>query len=147
MSYFFESEERQKKLKDVLGSWMRTPFRHWTGVKGKGCDCIHFALCVLEEFGFGPFKIPWYPRDWHLHRQDTRLLDGIRDQLRIEIGDLNFPSNGDLVLYRFGKSASHSAIYFDDHVYHAVDGIGVIRTSWMDGFWHRRKRVLVRILT
>jgi NlpC/P60 family putative phage cell wall peptidase len=146
MAMYFETEERQQELKKVLDSWVGTPYRHLSGVKGMGCDCIHFVVRVLEEIGFVPFEIPWYPRDWHMHRSDERLMDGIRKQLpHEEIGNLDDPRNGDIALFRFGRAISHAAIYFDDHIYHAVDGIGVVRTHWMEKAWHRRKNLLIRV--
>lgn len=144
--YYFEDVERQDRLRLVLEEWRGTPFRHWAGVKQVGCDCIHLVARVLEELGLGPFKLPRYPSDWHLHKEDTRLIDGISNGLNVEkLSEHASMLNGDIVLYRFGKSSSHAAIFCDDHVYHAVSGVAVVRTAWNDPYWRRRRKLVLRI--
>ena len=146
MKYFFEPIERQQKLRQILQSWLGTPYRHWAGIKGLGADCIHFVARVLEEMGLGPFSIPRYPKDWHLNRSDELLLEGILRHLRVEDVGFESPENGDIILFRFGKAASHSAIYCDGRIYQAVTDIGVERTDWHDRMWHKRKAYGFRIL-
>ena len=147
MKYFFEDQQKQIELKRVLDEWRGTPFRHWAGVKNQGCDCIHFVTKVFEELGLGPFKIPRYNKDWHLHNMDELLLDGIVSQLLYDDVGFDSPLNGDLMLFKFGKTNSHSAIYYDDHLYQSINDIGVERIHWMDNRWHKRKRFCFRILT
>ena len=144
--YYFQNIERQNKLKEVMEPWIGTPFRHWSGVKQGGCDCIHFIVRVLEEMGLGPFKVPRYNKDWHLHNMDELLMDGIKSHLNIEEVSFDNPMNGDIMLFQFGKTNSHSAIYFDKHLYQAINGIGVERIHWMDTTWHKRKRLSMRIV-
>lgn len=148
MKYYFEDKGKQEELSIILSEWMGTPYRHWAGVKGEGCDCIHLIVRVLEEFGFGPFKVPRYDKDWHIHNNEELLLDGFRkSSLRFdELSPSVEPMNGDVVLYKFGRVNSHSVIYFMDHVYQSINGIGVERRHWMDRMWHKRKRKIVRIL-
>ncbi len=148
MKYYFEDPERQAQLKTELDEWMGTPYRHWAGVKGEGCDCIHFVARVFEGLGFGPFKIERYPRDWHLHNFEELLMKGLRRELKnVEELPLDTePMNGDVVLYRFGKTSSHSAIFFDNHVYQALTGMGVERRHWADKQWFRRKTMMMRLL-
>jgi len=153
MKYFFKDIENQKKLKRILKEWEGTPYRHWSGVKQGGCDCIHFVVKVLEEFGFGPFKIQKYPRDWHLHRDEERLLNGIRIALNGKVEEykerkdaLVIPINGDIILYQFGKVISHAGIYFDNHVYQSLNNIGIQKRKWADKTWYKRMKYIHRLL-
>ena len=151
MGYYFEDLEKQADLKAIIDSWAGTPFRHWAGVKGEGCDCIHFVARVFEEMGFGPFKIESYNKDWHIHNPEELLLLGLRRELKkhFTIEELPAakvePMNGDIVVYRFGRAASHSAIYYDMHVYQSITGVGVERRHWNDKQWHKRKFLTMRL--
>jgi len=125
MSFF---DDKQEELQQELESWVDTPFRHHQGVKGTGVDCIHLVARVLEHFGFGPFRIPDYARDWHLHQEHELLRDGIFAQLDVDEIPLDEePKNGDILLYKFGRAAAHSGIYFDKYIYHAIIGVGVVK--------------------
>lgn len=148
MKYFFEDIEKQNQLKSILKEWEGTPYRHWAGVKQGGCDCIHFVARVLEEFGFGPFQIPKYPKDWHCHNYEELLLNGIRIQLEneIELVNINNPMNGDILLYRFKKVISHAGIYYTNYVYQSLDDIGVQKRIWKDTKWRKRLACGYRIL-
>lgn len=152
--YFFDTTEKQSMLKEELESWRETPYRHWCGVKGLGCDCIHMIVRVLENFGFGPIKVPWYPPDWHLHNDAELLLEGIRkevphEEYAIDIRNgagLQAIANGDLLLFKYGQTLSHSAWWFDGYLYHAVYGAEVLKTSWKDKMWRKRARIGFKVL-
>lgn len=143
MKYYFEDKDRQEQLGKVLNSWLRTPFRHCCGVKGLGCDCIHFVIGVLEELDFGPFKVQNYARDWHLHNRNELLANGIKKQLKVE--EVKKPyKNGDIICFEFGKAYSHASIYFNKHIFQAVPSAGVIK-SYIN-MWQNRKLKAFRIL-
>lgn len=133
MKPFFESKERQDKLKTILDSWLDTPWRHHCGVKGKGTDCIFFVARVFQEVGaISKFEVRDYAPDWHLHRGNEYLYEGIIDQVPcVKIKNLKNLMNGDLVLYKYGRASAHSAIYFDKYIYEATRSSGgVVRTNW-----------------
>lgn len=142
---FFSDNKREEQLRQVLHSWMGTPYRYFAGVKGAGADCICFVTSVLEEIGFGPLKIEKYPRDWHLHNTEELLFDGIIDALDVDIIDLKAPESGDIILFQFGKTMSHCGFYMDKKIFHAVNGCGVISSEWLDTTWHKRKKRGVRL--
>lgn len=149
MKRYFEDQQRQQLLREVLVSWEGTPFRHWCGVKGGGCDCVHLVLRVLEEVGYlkpSQVKIPWYPRDWHLHNKKELLLAGVEKYLKYKEVPLMQILNGDIVLFKFGMTNSHAAFFMDDHFYHAIAGIGVRCSSRSDKTWHKRERKGIRLL-
>jgi len=147
--YYFEDPEKQSKLKDVLESWLGTPFRHWSGVKGLGCDCIHFVTGVMTEMGIvheNGYEIQRYARDWHIHNEEELLLEGVRWQFNAEEVSISSPANGDIFLFQFGRTCSHAGIYCDDHIYQAINNIGTRKLPSLDRQWHKRKRYNFRIL-
>jgi cell wall-associated NlpC family hydrolase len=152
MNYFFESQERQDKLGSVLEEWIGTPFRHKCGVKGLGCDCIHFVGKVLEEFeliDFKRIKMPDYPRDWHLHNKKERLAASIVQYLNVErifLKNNDILVNGDIILFHYGKAASHAGIFYKNRIYHALQSVGkVTKTSFSDRRYRRMMRFFYRV--
>lgn len=144
--YYFEDVENQKELKAILDSWVDTPYRHHCGVKGLGCDCMHLLARVFQELGLLVWRknmIPEYPPDWHLHNTEERLLQGIKRELDVE--EVSNLRNGDIMLFHFGKASSHSAIYFDGHIYQAETDIGVRRVQWPDRKWAKRRKYTLRV--
>ena len=150
--YYFADPAKQAELKRILDEWIRTPFRHHCGVKGLGCDCIHFVIRVFEEMGRlkeGQIKIPDYPHDWHLHNTRELLLERMLERAgkgRIVPADLNAPMNGDLILSHYGAAASHAAFYFDGHVYQAVNKIGVCKISFSDPIFRKQMKYAYRLM-
>jgi len=146
--YFFEDKEKQAELKKILDSWIGTPFRHFSGVKGCGCDCIHFIASVFEEVGVQPegFYIQRYTKDWHLHNSKELLLEGIKAQLRVKHVGLFPPMNGDVYLFQFGKVISHAAIFCDGSLYQSLTDIGVQKLPFFDRNWDKRKKYNFRVL-
>ena len=114
-----------------------------------GCDCIHFVTAVMTEIGVKPiqgYEIQQYPRDWHVHNNEELLLNGILHQMNVVPMPLTEPMNGDIFLFRFGRVCSHCGIYYNDHVYQAINRIGVKSIHFLDKTWHKRKRYNFRIL-
>ena len=148
MKYYFSDLEKQKELKKILDEWLGTPFRHHCGVKGGGTDCLHFVARVLEEMGILTWRknmVPDYPRDWHLHNTRELLKEAIDRELKGEWKELNGFMNGDILLSHFGKAASHVGIYFDGHVYQAVERIGVIKVSVKTPLIKRQMKFMFRV--
>lgn len=141
MSYF-DNEKKQKKLKQVLESWLETPFKHATGVKGQGVDCIYLVARVLEEVGLGPFRIPEYPKDWHLHNSEELLIKGTKGNLKVKEVKLDDIQNGDVIIYKIDKAAAHAAIYFDGFIYHAVNNCEVVRECINQGYFKDSNQVI-----
>ena len=149
MKYYFENLEKQKQLKKILDEWIGTPFRHHCGVKGLGCDCIHFVGRVLEEVGLLSWKkdlIADYPSDWHLHNTRELLKEAIERELNVEEVGFDNLINGDIILSHYGQASSHAAIYFDEHIYQAINDIGVCKTHISDRVFRRQMKFAYRIL-
>ncbi|MCJ7747924.1 MAG: NlpC/P60 family protein [Desulfobacterales bacterium] len=151
MEYFFDDREKQKELKEILDSWINppTPFRHQCGVKNLGCDCAYFVARVFEEIGILRWRknlMPDYPRDWHLHNTRELLKETIEKEFRCESIELEFFLNGDMVLFHYGKAASHIGIFFDGYFYQALEMVGVCRASAHEKGLRKRMRFAYRIL-
>lgn len=150
MKYFFKDPTKQKELKTILDEWAFTPYKHHTGVKGLGCDCIHFVGCILDELGLFVFNkktVPDYPRDWHLHNTREILAEGIETRLNVEkISMSSKLVNGDIILSHYGKASSHAGIYFDGYVHQALDGIGVRKINFKDQKFRKQMKFAFRIL-
>jgi len=150
MKYYFEDPDKQKQLKIIIDEWLDTPFRHKAGVKGVGCDCIHFVAKVFEEMGMLTWKkdlIPNYSFDWHLHNSRELLAEGIEQNLNVEKLSLdNSKMNGDILLFHYGKAASHASIYFDQYIYQSLTEIGVCKINISDKVFRKQMRFIYRIL-
>lgn len=148
MKWFFEDEQKQKELYEEIESWLGTPYRHQVGIKGMGTDCIYFVATALHAVG--AFKdrapiIPEYPRDWHLHRGEERLLKGLVHQLDAEYVDVDYPMNGDVILFQYGRQAAHCSIYYNGGVYQCLTDMGVFRCSWKDKNFFKRRKFNLRV--
>jgi hypothetical protein len=151
MKYFYEDLENQKRLYLILQEWLGTPFRHKAGVKHFGCDCIHLVARVCEEMGVLEWKdglIPNYPFDWHLHNTRGLMEEGIEENLNVEKLDIKSQMmNGDIILYKYGKAASHSGIFFDGYVYQSLTDVGVVKLhAFADNVFKKRLNTIYRIL-
>lgn len=151
MESYFSSQLRQEQLRAILASWSGTPYRHHCGVKQGGTDCIQFVGRVMQEAGALPDPVfPLYPPDWHLHQDEERLLNAFLELVKRGKGiavDPDEVANGDVVLFKFGKVCSHSAIFMDGQIWQAVSGMGVLRTQYQDGQWWPRRRFAFRFVT
>lgn len=144
--YFFEIDENIEKLRTFLIEWHGTPYKHHAGKKGLECDCINLIAKGCEYLGKGHYDIQWYDKDWHLHNSDELLLNGLREQLKGDELPPEKPIDGDIILYRFGKTISHAGWYLAGYVYQALFRVGVERRTWNDAHWHKRRALIFRIL-
>jgi cell wall-associated NlpC family hydrolase len=89
-------------------TWLRTPYHHMGRVKGGGTDCLMLLAEVFEAASVIPrIELPFYPPDWHLHRNAELYLDGIMRYARQLAGP---PDAGDVAVFRFGRCFAHGAI-------------------------------------
>lgn len=98
--------------------------------KGRGVDC---AQLILESFrGAGVdvgYEVERYSSDWHLHRDEEKYLSVVTRYMRADetdtrpIGDRGegfAPGPGDVLLWKVGRTFSHSALVTEwPYVVHA----------------------------
>jgi len=150
MNIYFKNVERLEALEDELESWVDTPFRHRTMVKGLGCDCIHFIVGVLKHFDLVQTEkkgfMPEYGPDWNLHNTRELLLDGIKREVKCIEVPVDDIVDGDLVLFKYGKASAHVAFKLKEHFYHSVTEVGVIKTQFEDETWNGKITHVLRIV-
>ena len=150
--WYFEDPNNLKALHKSLLSWLGTPYRHLTGVKGPngGCDCIHMVVEAYKESGADKGRvihIPRYNPDWHMHTGESLIIAGITKQYNVEeIKDYTKVMDGDLILFKWGKHAAHSGVYYKGNVYQALTGLGVQKRTYLgDKEFFDRMDMILRI--
>jgi len=144
-------DEQRALVRDIARSWVRTPYRHRAAILGVGVDCARILIEVYASAGlierFDPGK---YSRDWHLHRNEERYLatierfagPPIKDNTSIDAWDdgVYKPLTGDILVWRVGRTFSHSAIVTDwPFVVHASAPSEIVEeVSVMDTIVYRR---------
>ena len=111
-------EQRAMVVAEAL-DWVGTPYHHAARIKRVGVDCAHLLLVVFVAVGLvEDFTPEPYPHDWHLHRSEERFL-AVVEQFATEITRDRLEL-GDVLLFRWGRTFAHGAIYIgDDRVVHA----------------------------
>lgn len=99
--------------------WLGTPYHHRAHVLGSGVDCAQLLLQSFQAAGLvEDFDPGMYEVDWHMHRDEEKYLatierwchrvDVIEVPSRFRM-DFN-PLPGDILMWRVGRTFSHSAI-------------------------------------
>ena len=88
-------------------TWVGTPYYNLGDVKGAGVDCCMLLVRAWVDSGLiEPFDPRPYPIQWHLHQDEERYLNWLQ-MCAVEV---ETPQVGDIVVWRFGRCFSHSAI-------------------------------------
>lgn len=117
-------DHQRALVRDIARTWVGTPYRHQAAIRGVGVDCARILIEVYAEAGlidrFNPGK---YTRDWHLHRDEERYLNTVESFTGLPIKDNSSihlwkeegykPLTGDILVWRVGRTYSHSAIVTD----------------------------------
>lgn len=113
-----ESETRAAIVAEAL-SWIGTPYHSHARIKGVGVDCAQLPAAIYEAVGLIDPVNPRYSPDWMLHRDEEKFLSYVLPQAReISADDVQA---GDMIIWRYGRTYSHSAIVIDlPQVVHAV---------------------------
>lgn len=127
-------DQRRQKVVDIAKTWLKTPYHHMGRVKGQGADCLTMIAEVFIEAGeVENMDIPYYPKDWHLHRDAERYFEGLTKYTKEIKGN---PQPGDVVLFKFGRCFSHGAIVIDwPLVIHAHIGRGTCYENVEQAAW------------
>jgi cell wall-associated NlpC family hydrolase len=89
-------------------SWVSTPYHHSGRIKGVGVDCAMLPAEVMERVGLIPHINPEYAHDAMYHEDAEAYLAWVLPYAR-EI-EREQAQPGDLIVFRFGRTYSHSAI-------------------------------------
>lgn len=123
-----EAETRAAIVAEAL-SWEGTPYHQYARVKGAGVDCAQLPAAVYEAVGLIAHMAPSYTSDWMMHRDEELYLAQVFP-LASEI-ERSAIAPGDLAIWRFGRTFSHSAIIIEPPiVLHAtISGRAVVRAN------------------
>lgn len=126
-------------MKDILMSWLDTPYHHQARVKGVGVDCAQFVAAVAEELGvLAPNTVVQnYSPEWHMHNREELMIDMMIELGGIEkIGELEV---GDILAFKFGRVCSHLGIYLGEQQFiHARIDQGKVTINTLSGEWQKR---------
>ena len=122
------TKQQQAVVSEAI-TWVGTPYHRGAKIKGVGVDCGQFLIGVFEGAGYlkpGECDPGYYPHEIHLHRAEERYLEWI---LKFCTKVQN-PQPGDIAMFRFGQSSSHSAIVIEwPKVIHSYVRMGVVVSS------------------
>ena len=149
---YFDNPDRVKKFRELLLSWIGTPYRHMGRVKGRGADCTLFIAECAKEFGiFKKLEYDYYPKDWHLHSDKEYLLEGLErnkknladNLLLLEVEDKENLMFGDWLVFSISPRglSNHSAIYLGNEEFISAlnkEGVCIKRLtkSWKKALRH-----------
>jgi cell wall-associated NlpC family hydrolase len=109
---------------DEAMTWLTTPWRHASAVKGAGVDCGRLLIEVYAAVGLIERFVPdAYPQDFALHCSDERFIANIeRYAVRVDNAE-----QGDVAVWKYGRCFSHAAIVVDyPTIIHAKIDEGVL---------------------
>lgn len=106
-------------------SWFGTPYHHHARLKGVGVDCAQILLAVYcDALQLAPpLDVGHYSQQWHLHRSEEVYLGWLAAAGAQQV---QAPALGDIAIFRFGRTFSHSAICVGEQFLHAYANRGVI---------------------
>lgn len=126
---------------------LRTPYVPHAKLKGAGCDCATFIICIYRSLGLIPadFDPGSYSIQAHLHRDDTQYVDTVL-QYADEITEPE-AQPGDLILWRVARAYAHGGIIVAfPLVIHSMNKHGVIYSDAnLDSFLKNRPRRFFRL--
>lgn len=112
--------EQRLRVRDEARRWIATPYHHRASLLGVGVDCAQLLLQAFTAAGMiDAFEPGSYSCDWHLHRSEEKYLEVIEsyakqigfDETPIEHREDDFSVEvGDILMWRVGRTFSHSAI-------------------------------------
>lgn len=145
------AEDRERVVAEAR-SWVEahTPYIPHARLKGLGCDCGSFILCVYRDLGLAPdVDLGNYSVQAHLHRADTQYIDTILRYADEITAAEALP--GDLVVWKVARAYAHGAIVVSPPssgrfmVIHSMNKLGVIYSdASIESFLKNRPRRFFR---
>jgi hypothetical protein len=134
---FFLVPDRVARLRAVCESWLYTPFRQRSHVKGPGggVDCAYFVSSSFLEAGAvdEQIAVPHYDLDYAEHNVHSLLRDWfeqpkVRERIR-RVDEEEPHLDGDMVFPEIGQCVHHIAIRIGNVVYNVWRPAGVQRMA------------------
>jgi len=124
-------------------SWLNTPYVDCGYVKGdKGAvDCAMLLIGVYSSIGVvdSAYDPRPYSPNWHLHQNEELYMAGLEKWAhKVELAQ-----DGDVLMYKFGRHASHGAIAVgEEYIIHAHRRAGRVEfcekrmmAPWFHSYW------------
>jgi cell wall-associated NlpC family hydrolase len=130
------TDSQRQLVIDELKTWIGTPYRGWSCVKGAGVDCGQLIYGVFRACGFLPeLKLPTdYSLQVSQHRASSEYVDLVASYCDEITEEQARP--GDLVIYKLGHAYAHGAFIVEwpsfiiqAEARHGVSGAHGTRTS------------------
>lgn len=159
MDNFFKNDYNYKVLERYTQSWIGTPYRHLTIVKGRGADCGLFICGVLKDFGLmKDLSYEFYPSGWEVNARTECILDMMVDSFKNSVVNKKIIiekmtpevglDRGDILTFSTGKNGitNHAAYYMEDgNLIHSLEKIGV-HSIMMPSFFKNRITYVFRLM-
>lgn len=159
IQFYFENQQNWQKVKEELLSWLGTPYKHMTCVKGRGVDCNLFIGGCLKNLGIlKDLNYDYYPTDWFLHNKEEIILEYVKKHRQLlnenfDFIEINFPQEnliyGDYLGFSIlnpNNTVNHSGILLDNNTFiHASINRGVIIEEFTD-YWKRHLKKVFRLI-
>lgn len=121
------TDKQRAAVVNETKTWLGTPYKGWSCLKGHGVDCGQLLYGVYHAAGLIPvLKLPRdYSLQVSLHRASTEYVDLVATYFS-EITEAEVKP-GDIVVYQLGLAYAHAAIVVEwpNYVIHAVGRHGV----------------------
>lgn len=141
-SRYFSADhpERLALLEAAARSWVGTPFRANTRIKGAGVSCHLVVVAILVECG-AIVERDWpLGSPWHCHAQRSELMvPQIAELPEFRLVVDQGPQPGDMLGFRLGGAVHHLALALGNGlIVHAVRHYGVCLDTLADSTWSGR---------
>jgi NlpC/P60 family putative phage cell wall peptidase len=109
-------------------SWIGTPYRHQSSLRGVGCDCLGLVRGVWRDlYGGEPEQLKPYSADWaEAGREDALFFAARRHFVEKSKSQM---AAGDVILFRWRPrhAAKHLGILVSEQAFiHAYEGHAVV---------------------
>ena len=118
----------QDKIVEEAKRWVTDKVK-WThnSSSKKGCDCGGFVIGVINAVHGCNIKLPYYPKDWCLHKgkcEENRPLMSTLHKYFKRI-DNDKREAGDFIMFKQGRYNNHIVIYLGGELFaHSEEGVG-----------------------
>ncbi len=145
--YFLNRPDRVATLRAECESWIGTPFRQNSHVKGAGggVDCANFCASCMLAIGAvsAEIVVPLYELNHAEHSSESQLrawFDRPEVRARVRLLDEDEPHvDGDFVFPKVGRTEHHLGFRLGPLVYHVVRPAGAVHMTLAQLTLHRSR--------